>query len=450
MGRSYLNKTEQELYSMWEYIRKVCIRKKSKVYEGVPCEEKWLTFEGFVKDNWFRYLRAKVKWQNYKRVSVRKVGEKPAPLKINNVKLKRKVMSDGYTKENTVFTSPSDMMKYYDSTHKYMFENRLLGTRDIKNILKKRGIDLTMETIVSRLNNGLNLFQPSEQSKIKYKGKFRSYVEIAKMENISFDLLKKKNYEVNDIRKAVDYCRNWDGYPTYEFEGKQLRKFEICEIISKSTNIDRFTIEGRFTKYGMNLEFLTAPLSAKLTMRKNIFALRDDGEELSFESIADAARKLNIPDSNISQAANGKVVHAGGYKFRFDGCQYNNSPIETYSDQLAKAREKMVKKSKERHECQTRHCEICNQDKDKKHFNVSNFKRCKECISKASGIVNIGQHQERKEMFDKGFIFCSDCKDYKPLAEFYKSSSHHTGYFTICKQHSNERVKLRKQIKQMA
>lgn len=47
MSRKGLNKTEQDLYNSWDYIRKVAFREKCSIYEGVPCQ--WQTFEEFVK-----------------------------------------------------------------------------------------------------------------------------------------------------------------------------------------------------------------------------------------------------------------------------------------------------------------------------------------------------------------------------------------------------------------
>ena len=263
MSRKNLNKTQQELFNMWEYICKVCFWDKHITYEGVPYDESWRTFEGFVAANKFRYLRAKVKWRGYKRVAPR--TGLTGSLKNNNVKLKRKVKELGYTIENTVFTSPSDQMKYAAHTHKYMFEDRMLGTRDIKNILKKRGIFLTMETIAKRLNSGVPLFDTAERLHIKYKGKWRSYMDIATMESISYDLLKKRIYKDNEtLKQAIEYCKNWEGYPTYEFEGKELQRFEIAEIISERTGISKITITGRMKKYGMDMKFITAPIGAKM------------------------------------------------------------------------------------------------------------------------------------------------------------------------------------------
>lgn len=441
MARSGLNKTERELYQMWSFIRKVCFG-KGVLFEGVPCVKEWETFDGFKKANYFRYLRAKVKWKGYKRVSGQRNAATPEPLKLNNVTLKRKVKELGYSLENTVFTSLSDRCKYIDANHKYMFEGQLLGTRDIKNILKKRGIIISMEQITKRLNNGMDLFAPGERFKIKWKGEYRSYVDIAEMEKVSYEMLKRRNYEVNDIRKALDYCREWDGFPQYEFEGQQLRKMEICKILSDRTGITKGTMNGRFTKFGMNLTMLNLPLGVKITLRKTVYAFKD-GIERKFDCIADAARELELSSGNISEAASGKQVHTGGYKFRFEGGQYNSSPIQSMEEQMADARKIMMHRSMQRHVSETRYCEVCEQTKDKKHFNETNFRRCKECMAREKGIVNIGQHQERKEKFEQGLIWCSDCKAYKPFEDFNKGT-YHTGFSTICRQHSKERAMLKK------
>lgn len=441
MARYGANKTERELYQMWGYIRRVCFG-KAKIFEGVPCEKGWETFDGFKKANYFRYLRAKVKWKNYKRVSQHRNGI-PQELKLNNVSLKRKVKELGYTMENTVFTSLSDKCKYSKSTHKYMFEGQLLGTRDIKNILKKRGITITMEQITTRLNRGADVFAPGERFQIKWKGKYRSYKDIAEMEGVSYEMLKRRNYEVNDIRKALDYCREWDGFPTYDFEGQSLRKMEICEILSSRTGIAQGTMKGRFTKHGMNLTFLNAPLGVKLTARKTVYAIKD-GIEQKFDSIDIAAETLGLTAGNISLAANGKYIHTGGYKFRFEGGQYNTSRIQTIEEQMDDARQKMMQKSKERHAQETRHCTVCGKDKPKEEFREKNFVRCKECVAIAKGIERPGLIKEREEKFKEGLLWCIDHKDYLSTNRFYKNANAYRGYMAICKDCMYERVKLKK------
>lgn len=218
MGRFGLNQTQKELYENWQLCRRKSYVCSGGMSEGVPIQEEWKTFEGFVKDNWIRYLRAKIKWLRYKRVAPRdsNVGK----LKLRATRLTRKVKAYGFTKDNTVFTSPSDAMKYHATTHKYMFEDQMLGTRDIKNILKKRGIEMGMEQITARLRKGFSLFEPSVRYPVKWKGVYRSYSEIALMENVSYDLLKKRIHKHGmTFQQSLDYCRNY-----HKIHGYQYRK----------------------------------------------------------------------------------------------------------------------------------------------------------------------------------------------------------------------------------
>ena len=294
----------------------MCCQKGGQKYEGVPLDKKWRTFEGFVKDNWIRYYRAVIKWRNYKRVAPKKglTGK----LTTNYVKFKRKVKELGYTKENTVFTSHSDSMKYAGHTHKYMFEDKLLGTRDIKNILCKRGINLTMAGITNRLNSGMDLFAPSVDDLLKWKGKYKSFVDIAEMENVNYDTLKHMFYKTRDIKQAVINARENKCLVRYEFEGKQLLQSEICEILSQRTGIKKETLSGRFKKYGLDMDKLVVRLGYKgfSSTAKKIVAEKD-GVEQEFNSIGDAAKILGLYGSLISRMLSGHIKHTGGYKFKY-------------------------------------------------------------------------------------------------------------------------------------
>ena len=134
-----LEERERNLRNIYNYAREVCLRKSSKRYKGLKLDDNWHTFEDFVKDNRIRYYRAIIKWKNYKKLDTRK-GREQKELKNSKIRFVVKDITKGYTKDNTVFTSPSDMTKYTTYTHKYMFEDKLLGTRDIQNILKNRDL----------------------------------------------------------------------------------------------------------------------------------------------------------------------------------------------------------------------------------------------------------------------------------------------------------------------
>lgn len=191
----------KQLRHNYRFIRVKCLCKDNNRYEGVPIDPKWLTFDDFVKDNWIRYYKAIIKWKNYKRLSPTKKHK--GALKLPKIRLTRKVKELGFTKENTVYTSHSDAIKYSKSSHKYIFEDKLLGTRDIKNILEKRGISLTLATIVYRLHNQQDLFKPGVKKYVLYKGKYLSIVKIADLNNLSYNVLKHNYYKYNDIKKAI-------------------------------------------------------------------------------------------------------------------------------------------------------------------------------------------------------------------------------------------------------
>ena len=72
------------------------------------------------------------------------------------------------------------------------------------------------------------------------------------------------------------------------------------------------------------------------------------------------------------------------------------------------------------------------------------------CYPCQHGIKHPGQHKERSDMLDKGLIWCSDCKAYKAGVEFNKSNTYHTGYSTICRDHSKQRARLKKEKSYLA
>lgn len=226
------SKREKNLKNIYNHISGICLSIENKKYKGLPIDENWLTFDGFVKDNWVRYYRAIIKWRNYQKQAFKRPGD-TEKLQNSPIRFIAKVKDNGYTKENTVFTSPSDMTKYVSYTHKYMFEDRLLGTRDIKNILKKRGINISMEQLVRRLKLGYDLFEPCVNNKIKYKGKYLNLVEISKLENVNYAVLKKAYYEFEDIKKAIEKAKITKPLQKHLFEGQMLLRAEIYKIIAE-------------------------------------------------------------------------------------------------------------------------------------------------------------------------------------------------------------------------
>lgn len=315
MSLKNLTGVRLQMFNYWEGMMKRTVW-KGKQYEGVFITPEWRDFEFFVKDNYFRYYRAKIKWENY----TRKITRDHLQGKLKNTKVWfiRYKKELGYTKENTVFTNPSDATKNASNTHKYMFEDKLLGTRDILNILRKRGINITMETITNRLNAGLDLFAPMKNEKIRWKGKYRSYSEIAEIENIGYNTLKQKYYEYRDIKEAITIAKQTEPRKLYIFEGKELLQIEICKILEKRTGIKYATISNRFTKYGLDLEKLIARKGYKGYGSTAIKVIaKKDGKMFYFNSIGDAAKELNLHNPLITAQLKGRIAHTGGYTFQY-------------------------------------------------------------------------------------------------------------------------------------
>lgn len=313
-----LSKNAQELYNCWGYARKVC--GNGILRENVPCDPNWATFDGFLKDNWFRYYRAKIKWKNYKRVAT--TDKYSGPLKNKILVFKRYKKELGFTKENTFFSNPSDVSKYRSTTHKYMFEGRMLGTRDIHRILKKRGINIGMPTIVNRLKNGQPLFDKAERAQIKWKGKNRSFVEIAEMEKTALNRVKKNYYRTGSITKSVDKSKSYKE-KTHLFEGDYLYLFQIAKILSVRYNVSDIAMRGRLKKNIKDngtfvmTDSIKAGMYEKPLLSVSVNATKD-GKTITFKSIAAAAKELGLKSANVSLAASGKQSHCGGYKFTYN------------------------------------------------------------------------------------------------------------------------------------
>lgn len=317
MSRKFLTGVRKEIYYSWEAMMKVA-KWKGNQYEGVHIEPRWLDFELFIADNWIRYYRAKIKWQNYQRVAPREDQNLTGPLKLRPVWFTRKVKEFGYTLENTVWTNPSDGTKYASNTHKLVLDDKLLGTRDIKNILKKKGINVCMETITDRFGSKKGLFNYKEKC-IKHKNAYRNLAEIASMENVTYHVLKRAYYKHEDIKKAIKEAKKSIPRTHYTFEGKMLLKSEVAQIIAKREGKPFGTIYSRMKKYGLNMNALLAETYSKpASVKKKVIATNiNTKEEIEFESIAKAAELLGLHGSNISLVASGKYKKSGNYYFRY-------------------------------------------------------------------------------------------------------------------------------------
>lgn len=296
----------ERLYIVWKHMSAVALQKGNKKYEGVFIEDKWKTFDGFYNDNIGRYYKAIKKWSNYKRITTINETPRHKPLHVNFI---RKVKSLGYTKKNTCFTSASDRMKYHKTSLKIVIGSKVLGTRDVKNIINKKGIEVSGINIISqRIRNGLSPFMKENRlKKYKWKGKYLPLYEIAKIENITLSLLSNKIYGENlSVEMAVDYCKSYVP-PTYLFEGKQLLPNEIFKILSDRTGIKETTLRSRFYKWGYDLNKLVIEKSTnKYAPYSKIIIAQKGDEKIKFNSIMEAANALGISFGNLSTYANGK------------------------------------------------------------------------------------------------------------------------------------------------
>lgn len=305
---------KQKLHLVWRQIKSVAINKHSKRFEGVFITDKWLTFDGYYKDNIGRYYKAVNKWKNYKRIT----NEKSANPRQVLIDFIRKEKSKGYTKKNTCFTSPSDRMKFHISSYKVYLDDKVIGTRDVKNILKKRGVDIkTTLPISNRIKNGLSPFITENRlKKYLWNGKYMPLHEIASIENVKLSHLKNRIKRENPV-SAVNSCRSYTP-PTHSFEGKQLLPNEICKILSERTGIKESTLLRRFYHWGYDIDKLTIERSSNkhAPYPKIIIAQKGD-VILQFNSIREAAKSLGIHSGNLSTYANGKRTgKLKGYTFK--------------------------------------------------------------------------------------------------------------------------------------
>jgi len=180
-------KKRERICDAFNKIKRKCIK------NYLPIEEQWIPYkEGF--NNFYNYIikkynKAEKKWKNYTQVSPKRAGKQstrsPGPICIG-----LKIKDKGLIKQNILITNHSDIQKPRHNTYKIMFENKLLSTRDIHNILKKRGIDISLETITKRIRQQNKIFALKDKHKIKYQGKFMSSCEIERINNIHKGTLK--------------------------------------------------------------------------------------------------------------------------------------------------------------------------------------------------------------------------------------------------------------------
>ena len=297
----------EELKLKHKHIKSVCNPNNIR-YEGVSIKENWLSFDGFYKDNINRFYNAKRKWENYQLVTN---SSPEGKYNLTKVHLIRKNKALGFSKENTVFTSPSDRMKYHKGAHKFNLNNgALLGTRDIQNILKKKGISRDIGNIGVNKNKGVDITKPNRLKNFKWKGEFMSLDEISKKEGVKKTQLGNRVFKNKEkIKDAINYCK-LNPKKRYDFKGEVLTPKEIIRIISKESGIAEGTITRRFYSWEKKDwdKFYLKKSKNKYAPYPKVVIAEKEGKKQEFKSMREAGRVLGLSASNISTYINKDVT----------------------------------------------------------------------------------------------------------------------------------------------
>lgn len=162
-----------------------------------------------------------------------------------------------------------------------------------------------------------------------WKGQYCSFVDIAKLESISYDVLKKAFYKLRDLEKAVDYAKNtfsFKDHVKYEYNGKMYNLSQVASVISKDTGHTIETIKGRI-KAGWTIEDAIATPKYKLcTEKQNSYReklgaqvkIYDLDDNLLYEcnTYNEAADFLGTTQSNVVSTCMRFGIFQGKYKIR--------------------------------------------------------------------------------------------------------------------------------------
>lgn len=162
-----------------------------------------------------------------------------------------------------------------------------------------------------------------------WKGQYCSFVDIAKLESISYDVLKKAFYKSRDLEKAIDYAKNtfsFKDHIKYEYNGKMYNLSQVASVISKDTGHTIETIKGRI-KAGWTIEDAIATPKYKLCAEKQesyreklgaqvrIYDL-DDNLLYEFNTYGETARFLGTTQNNVFNACMRLGTFQGKYRIR--------------------------------------------------------------------------------------------------------------------------------------
>lgn len=231
-----------------------------------------------------------------------------------------------------------------------------------------------------------------------WKGQHCSFVDIAKLESISYDVLKKAFYQLKDIEKAVEYARKAPSVKDrtkYEYKGVMYIQKDYCELIAKDTGLTFSCVKSR-VKNNWSLEDILNTLMHKQNekTRKNYqkqmgaqVKVYDLNDNLLFEfnTYDEAAKFLKTTKTNIINTCYRFGVFANKYKIR----SKSSSPD---------AREKIRLKIKANND------NWCRINYPTPELNALASKRCREIIYNLYYKTNKNKISQRgKEYYCKNF-----------------------------------------------
>lgn len=138
-----------------------------------------------------------------------------------------------------------------------------------------------------------------------------------------------KNKGYNVSLGGNDYTHLGNIVELYDYQGNYVCEYANAMEVAKALNVFYGTVYQVI--YGIRLSVKDYQLKLKnddskqIKIYKNrqggkirVCNLNDDNEKIEeFESIAEAARKLNLDSSCITKCCKGKLVHHGGFKWKY-------------------------------------------------------------------------------------------------------------------------------------
>lgn len=162
-----------------------------------------------------------------------------------------------------------------------------------------------------------------------WKGEYRSFVDIAKLESVSYDVLKKSFYQLNNMEKALDYAKNAvciKDNIKYEYKGLMYNQKDYCELIAKDTGLTFGAVKSRVKQKWSLDDIISTPkyklpektrkeYGKKMGAQVKIYDLDDN---LLFESntYREAAEFLGTTQSNVVNTCMRFGVFGNKYKIR--------------------------------------------------------------------------------------------------------------------------------------